>query len=365
MSGYFESQSKREVSLTNEVSILKARLLETEIKYKNEVEACALLTKRLEILDKEKQELLAERSREKSEVGLSDCKVSVKELQLQLERNSQVMQNNLSLIENRNLITQDMRSVIKAQEEEIERLKVFKNELFEVKRKNLELMRKVSGNTPVGNPAEEARLKQELQAAIESERKWKRQMARNHEEAQKTIEKLAQRTFESERRLKQLASKVQLTEKIVGNFDKLKGRFVKIIKICFRRLEEINDEFVETSRRLAFSIKSWGERRLESLMEAREEFRFLNEKLDEYHGIIAGIGNAGGLDFNETSLPLIYESLELRKRIVAKLQSALAEATETPFDELAIAQSLIHVKSVHFNAEDAQKSTSVTFEVKL
>lgn len=294
---------------SSEISILKSKLLIFEQKYQNECRKNQKLTQEI-------AKLQPENSKSPSKVGSMKF-LKIPEFQENSKITTELIQTNVNLLESKRIALSNLKEIIKAQEIEIERLKIYKNDFFDLKSQNLE-QKLVFQELQKSILISENNFKKEISLANEKQKKWKRKMTKNYELSQKSLEKLTEKIFEMEKRMKNISAKQNSFSQKADNFSKVKKRFKVVIHRCFLRIRSVEESASESLRKAILWLMKLTDLLKQTSVEIKDESAFLNQKLREYHLIIVQIGLRGNFDFNNESLQNIYETLERRNLICTK-----------------------------------------------
>ena len=296
----------------SDVILLKSKFNILEKKYKTEVENNTNLRKLIEHLNEDIEKL-------KSTQNVSENVNMMKsKLEAQSKLQCDLISTSAAIMENKINTVKDLKDTIALQEEEIERLKIYKKDFFELKRKCLEL--ELNAEPVSKSSVDEKKVKKEMQEAKERENKLKKKMLKNFEEKEKTLQKMNEKMFEMERKIKDVAIKQIMAEKIIEDFKQVRDKFKKIVRFCFYRFDELNESIVNISRTIYLKSKERAEQRQELLVDFSSDYNNLETKLEEYHEILQNISKMADVNFNSQSLTEIYRSLKARKAFTDKFK---------------------------------------------
>lgn len=286
----------------------------------------------------------------------------LREVAIRLKQNTQAIQQNVASFENRKAVTDELREVIKTQESEIIRLQGFRNELFEVRKRNLELMGQLQ-TMKTTSPIPDKKIQQDLLHAEETVRKWKQKATKAYQDSTNGLEKVTNKIFELEMRLKSVISKQSKLELQVAQFARATDKFRKIIKLCLQRIDGVAQCLANTTRNITFKLIAKSKERFLALKDFGDEYKYINGKLGEYHTIISEIANAGSFDFNNQGLPDIYALIQTRCDISQSLMKILGSISDPPSDEISLLHLLHRVNEAQLVQDPKQPNMAILLHV--
>lgn len=309
-----------------EIEKLKKRCILLEQQYLSEKEAKEMLEKSLQTIKNQSEKKTIQNSNT-SKLDSIDQKIINSSRTL----NNELIQTNLNIMQGKMSAIGDLNSIIDAQSQEIERLNKYKTELFEMKKKELEIQKEMLTSKNNKKSLNEVEFKQEVEKQLnlakkeaqEKYNKLKKQMLKNFDESEKKMEKINEKVFELEKKLKTVFLKQEKSILIVKNFKNTEEKFKKVIRFCFLKFSNLSERVNNGTRKIIFKLNKNCENKIEQLHELENEYNFLNKKLIEYHNIINKVGENSGVDFNQDSLETIYKILLHRKNGTQKMSCFL------------------------------------------